>query len=103
MTTVNKTAGTPTARRPRFVVHFQFCLSPGGGIGPAPLKKLWSEASECDHVRVSRTAQWNADGFVYSLSASDNLRNPVAAEAKLRSLLAHHAVGTIDMLTRVSV
>jgi hypothetical protein len=91
-----------TNRRRPLIAHFQFCLPLGAGIGPSPLRGIWSEASGCDEVGISRAAQWRSPGFVYTLSAPANMDNPAAVEEKLRLLLSAHLGGELRAFARLS-
>lgn len=85
----------------KFVVHFKFCLSPGGGISPHLLKKIWATACRAERVQVARAKCYSSDGFVYSLAASRELRSSAELEATLRPLLARHVLGQVTMFTRM--
>lgn len=85
----------------RFIVHFKFCLSPGGSISPHELKRLWAITSGARRVQVSRTKQYRSDGFIYSLAASPEFESSERLEAVLRSALAQRVLGNVTMLTRI--
>jgi hypothetical protein len=83
------------------VVHFQFRLAPGASVGPALLRQIWALASASTHVEVSRAQRYNADGYIYSLSAPPNLQNLAEVETRLRGLLTRHLVGAVNSLVRL--
>lgn len=83
------------------VVHFQFRLAPGASVGPAMLRQIWSLASASNHAEVSRAQRYNADGYIYSLSAPPNLQNLADVETRLRGLLTRHLVGAVNSLVRL--
>lgn len=83
------------------VVHFQFRLAPGASVGPALLRQIWSLASASAQVEVSRAQRYNADGYIYSLSAPSNLQNIAEIETRLRGLLTRHLVGAVNSLVRL--
>jgi hypothetical protein len=99
---MNTPSPTPrTASQDRFVVHFKFCLSPGGSIGPRELKQIWAAASGARRVQVSRAKQYLSDSFIYSLAATSDCESSERLEAVLRAALAQRVLGNVTMLTRI--
>ncbi|MFD0321082.1 MULTISPECIES: hypothetical protein [Lysobacter] len=71
------------------VEWFQFTLSNGQTVGPAPLRLIWMEACGTTNVTVQRMHRYllGKRTAVYSLRASPRLGNIPVIEARLRSLL----------------
>ncbi|MGH8079968.1 MAG: hypothetical protein ACREP7_05290 [Lysobacter sp.] len=71
------------------VEWFQFTLSNGQTIGPAPLRLIWMEACGTTNVTVQRTHRQmlGKRTAVYSLRASPRLGNLSLIETRLRGLL----------------
>lgn len=84
------------------VEWFQFTLSNGQTIGPAPLRRIWMEASGSTDVTVLRVhrSMLGKRTAVYSLRASPRLGNIPVVEARLRSLLSSARLDSV--LTTVS-
>ncbi|ALN85668.1 MULTISPECIES: hypothetical protein [Lysobacter] len=84
------------------VEWFQFTLSNGQTIGPAPLRLIWMEASGTTNVTVLRSQRLllGKRTAVYSLRASPRLANIRVIEARLRSLLENARLHSV--LTAVS-
>jgi len=69
---------------------FQFRLRNGMSIGPVALRRIWSTASQNQHVTVSRELRRLGNlqsGHVYSLNGPPNLGDLPNVETRLRSLL----------------
>ncbi|MBA8885704.1 hypothetical protein EV148_10289 [Dokdonella fugitiva] len=72
------------------VPQFQFRLARGLSIGPAALKHLWSVASGCEDVTVSReptNANEERSGHRYSLWAPPHRFDLAIVEDRLRATL----------------
>jgi hypothetical protein len=69
---------------------FQFRLRNGMSIGPVALRRIWSTASQSQHVTVSRELRRlgnQQSGHVYSLNGPPNLCDLSTIEIRLRNLL----------------
>ncbi|MEL1265235.1 hypothetical protein [Pseudoxanthomonas putridarboris] len=58
-------------------------------IGPAALRTLWADACQSGDVSVARQRRFEGgvQSTMYSLSAPSSLRDPRAAEMRMRRLL----------------
>ena len=84
------------------ITLFQFRLSNGQSIGPAVLRRLWSQACSSDDVTVSRHSRpFDAQGHTYSLCGPARTANLAGIEERLRRLLDKRAIGATTTLVRL--